>query len=133
MKAWNEQKELLNTLVITQFESKDKEINLLKNHVEIVQKELNNTKENYQKDIDNVLKSVETQLGLVKDRELFTVSQLVELEERFNSLKEEKERITQLLKEENEELKNQNRILSKLKSDSTTPNQTKSTFNELKK
>jgi hypothetical protein len=133
LKAWNEQKELLNTLVITQFESKDKEINLLKNHVEIVQKELNNTKENYQKDIDNVLKSVETQLGLVKDRELFTVSQLVELEERFNSLKEEKERITQLLKEENEELKNQNRILSKLKSDSTTPNQTKSTFNELKK
>jgi hypothetical protein len=123
----------LNTLVITQFESKDKEITLLKNHVEILQKELNNTKENYQKDIDNVLKSVETQLGLVKDRELFTVSQLVELEERFNSLKDEKERITRLLKEENEELKNQNRILSKLKSDSTTPNQTKSTFNELKK
>jgi hypothetical protein len=123
----------LNTLVITQFESKDKEITLLKNHVEILQKELNNTKENYQKDIDNVLKSVETQLGLVKDRELFTVSQLVELEERFNSLKDEKERITQLLKDENEELKNQNRILSKLKSDSTTPNQTKSTFNELKK
>ncbi len=123
----------MNTLVITQFESKDKEITLLKNHVEILQKELNNTKENYQKDIDNVLKSVETQLGLVKDRELFTVSQLVELEERFNSLKDEKERITRLLKEENEELKNQNRILSKLKSDSTTPNQTKSTFNELKK
>lgn len=120
-------------MVITQFESKDKEISLLKNHVEILQKELNNTKENYQKDIDNVLKSVETQLGLVKDRELFTVSQLVELEERFNSLKDEKERLTQLLKEENEELKNQNRILSKLKTESSTPIQTKTTFNELKK
>jgi chromosome segregation ATPase len=132
LKAWNEQKELLNTLVITQFESKDKEISLLKNHVEILQKELNNMKENYQKDIDNILKSVETQLGLVKDRELFTVSQLVELEERFNNLKQEKERITQLLKEENEELKNQNRVLSKLRGDSTTI-QSKSTLSEIKK
>lgn len=131
-KSWTEQKELLNNLVITQFESKDKEISLLKNHVEILQKELNNTKENYQKDIDNVLKSVETQLGLIKDRELFTVSQLTELEDRYKNLRQEKDRITHLLKEENEDLKNQNRVLSKLKLESSNI-QSKSTLNESKK
>lgn len=131
-KSWTEQKELLNNLVITQFESKDKEISLLKNHVEILQKELNNTKENYQKDIDNVLKSVETQLGLIKDRELFTVSQLTELEDRYKNLRQEKDRITHLLKEENEDLKNQNRVLSKLKLESSNI-QSKSTLYESKK
>lgn len=90
---------------------------MLKNHVEICQKELNNTKENYQRDIDNVLKSVESQLILVKDRELFTVSQLVELEDRYNNLKQEKERMTSLLKDELEDLKGQNRVLSKLKTE----------------
>ena len=89
----------------------------MKNHVEICQKELNNTKENYQRDIDNVLKSVESQLILVKDRELFTVSQLVELEDRYNNLKQEKERMTSLLKDELEDLKGQNRVLSKLKTE----------------
>ena len=131
-KSWTEQKELLNNLVITQFESKDKEISLLKNHVEILQKELNNTKENYQKDIDNVLKSVETQLGLIKDRELFTVSQLTELEDRYKNLRQEKDMITHLLKEENEDLKNQNRVLSKLKLESSNI-QSKSTLYESKK
>lgn len=83
-------------------------------------------------DIDNVLKSVESQLVLVKDRELFTVSQLTELEERYMNLKQEKERITHLLKEENEDLKNQNRVLSKLKLESTS-NQSKSVISENKK
>lgn len=68
----------------------------------------------------------------MKDRELFTVSQLVELEERFNALKDEKERITQLLKEENEDLKTQNRVLSKLRGDSTTI-QSKMNLSDIKK
>ena len=105
----------------------------MKNHVEIVQKELNNTKENYQKDIDNVLKSVEQQLGLIKERELFTVSQLNELEERFNNLKAEKERIVQLLKDENEDLKNQNRVISKLKSETATIQSKSTILSEIKK
>ena len=120
---------------MTQFESKDKEISLLKNHVEIIQKELNNAKENYQRDIDNVLKSVESQLGLVKDRELFTVSQLVELEDRYNNLKQEKERLTSLLKDELEDLKGQNRVLTKLKTENGTfpMSPTKSLISEIKK
>ena len=68
----------------------------------------------------------------IKDRELFTVSQLTELEDRYKNLRQEKDRITHLLKEENEDLKNQNRVLSKLKLESSNI-QSKSTLYESKK
>src|ERR1700733_14335338 len=101
--AWSEQKKLFDTLIKRQFESKEKEVSSLKNHVEVIQKELQNTRYNYHKDLGKVLNSTETQLGLLKDRELFTVSQLTELEERYNNFKQEKERLINMLKDEIED------------------------------
>jgi hypothetical protein len=55
-------------------------------------------------------------LNLFKERELFTVAQLYDVEERFKGSKEEKDRIIALLKDEIEEIKGHNLLLSKLKS-----------------
>lgn len=65
--------------------------------------------------IQNVIKSVEFQLNLFKERESFSVNQLLQLEERFGAFREEKERTITLLKEELEDIKGHNLLLSKLK------------------
>lgn len=93
-------------------DAKEKQLDLLKGHVEIIQKELNNAKESYLTEIVNIKKSCDEQINLIKDREMFTVEQLREVEDRYSNLKSEKEAIVNLLKEEIDELKNQNRLMN---------------------
>jgi len=96
---------------------KNKEIALLKNQSEILQKELDTSRKINEANLQNVIQSIENQLGLFKERELFTVSQLLELEEKFSTFREEKERMLSLLKEEVQDIKGHNLLLSKIKSD----------------
>jgi hypothetical protein len=58
--------------------------------------------------------SVDEQLKQFKERELFTVGQLMEMENRFKIYKADKERTINLMKEEFQQLKSHNMILSKV-------------------
>jgi hypothetical protein len=98
-------------------EAKNKEINSLKAQQEILQKELDNSRRLNEANLQNVINSIETQLNLFKERELFTVGQLLEIEQRFISFREEKERTISLLKEEIQEIKSHNLMLARIKSD----------------
>ncbi len=56
-------------------------------------------------------------MTLLKQRESFTVSQLLEVEEKFAVYRKEKERMISLLREEISEIKGHNLLLSKIKSE----------------
>ncbi len=117
MALWNEQREFIKTLFSEHLETKNKEIGLLKNQIEILQKEFECSRKLNESNLQNVLKSIEGQMSLLKERELFTVSQLLEVEEKFAGYRKEKERMILLLKEEIAEVKGHNMLLSKIKSD----------------
>lgn len=114
---WSEQKEGIRQFLQDHNEGKNREIGLLKNHVDIMQRELENSRKLSEANITNVINSVELQLNLFKERELFTVSQLLELEDKFTNFREEKERTISILKEEISDLKGHNILLSKIKID----------------
>lgn len=117
MKLWNEQKEYFRTVFHEMTEAKNKEIAMLKTQLEILQKELEASRKTTETNLENVLKSIETQMSLLKERESFTVNQLLDVEEKFNIYRKEKERMITLLKEEIGEIKGHNLLLSKIKSD----------------
>jgi hypothetical protein len=117
MEMWNEQREYLKKVLTDHSEAKNKEVLTLKNQIDVMQKELEHSRRLNEANLQNVINSIETQLNLFKERELFTVSQLLELEEKFTIYREEKERITTLLKEEVQDIKGHNLLLSKMKSD----------------
>jgi hypothetical protein len=114
---WNEHREYLKNLLQEHTDTKNKEISLLRSQADILQKELESSRSLNEANLQNVINSIEKQLGLFKERELFTVSQLLELEEKFNVYRDEKERMLSLLKEEIQEIKGHNTLLSKIKSD----------------
>ena len=117
MRLWNEQREHFKNLLQEHSETKNKEISLLTYQAEILQKELESSRNLNEANLQNVINSIEKQLSLFKERELFTVSQLLELEDKFNVHRDEKERMISLLKEEITEIKGHNSLLSKLKSE----------------
>jgi aspartate/tyrosine/aromatic aminotransferase len=117
MNMWNEHRDYLKSLLHEHTETKNKEIALLRAQTEILQKELEGSRSLNEANLQNVITSIEKQLGLFKERELFTVAQLLELEEKFNIYKEEKERMILLLKEEINEVKGHNSLIGKLKAD----------------
>ena len=60
------------------------------------------------------LSSIDEQIQQLKEREALTVGQLLEMENKYNILKADKERAISLMKEEIQQLKNHNLILSKV-------------------
>jgi hypothetical protein len=58
--------------------------------------------------------SIDEQLKQFKEREIFTVGQLMEMENKFKILKADRERTIDLMKEEIQQLKSHNMILSKV-------------------
>jgi hypothetical protein len=94
-------------------EAKNKEVNMLKNHVEVLQKEIDFNKKINDTNIKQIMASMEEQIKLYKERELFTLSQFTSMEDTFNHYKHEKGRIINLLREEVKDLKLQNTVLTK--------------------
>jgi hypothetical protein len=113
-KLWNEYKEFVNSYMTQHKAQREKEVNMLKNTITLTQKEMDGSRKLNESLIKEAKKSMESQLALFKDREMFTVNQLLEMENRYSILKEEKERTLALLKEEMQEIKNHNSILSKM-------------------
>jgi hypothetical protein len=60
------------------------------------------------------MSSIDEQIQQLKEREQFTVGQLLEMENRYNIIKADKERVVCLMREEIQQLKNHNLILSKV-------------------
>lgn len=94
-----------------------KEINTLKNHIEVLQKELEYTRKLNEANISHVVNSVESQMELFKERELFTVNQFMSLEDKFKHYRHEKERTITLMKEEIKNIKGHNLLLTRVKLD----------------
>lgn len=82
-----------------------------------MQTELDFSKRSYDEAMDNLIKSNETQISLIKERENFTTKQLLELEQKMKNFREEKENLINLLKSEIEELRANNVLISKLRND----------------
>ena len=82
-----------------------------------MQGELEFSKRSYDEAMDNLIKSNETQISLIKERENFTTKQLLELEQKMKNFREEKENLINLLKAEIEELRANNVLISKLRND----------------
>ena len=114
---WAEQKESIKVFLQEHMTAKDKEIATLKLSVETMQTELEFNKRSYDESMDNLIKSNEVQVQLIKDREDFTTKQLLELEQKMKNFREEKEKLINLLKSEIEELRANNVLISKLRND----------------
>ncbi len=97
--------------------SKDKEIAILKASNETMQTELDFSRRSYDEAMDSLIKSNETQIALIKERENFTTKQLLEMEHKMKNFREEKEKLISLLKSEIEELRANNVLISKLRND----------------
>ena len=97
--------------------AKDKEIATLRLSVETMQTELEFSKKSYDEAMDNLIKSNDIQVQLIKERENFTTKQLLELEQKMKNFREEKEKLINLLKSEIEELRANNVLISKLRND----------------
>lgn len=90
-----------------------------------MQTELDFSKKSYDEAIDNLIKSNETQVSLIKERENFTTKQLLELEQKMKNFREEKEKLINLLKSEIEELRANNVLISRLRTDKLMQDDTK--------
>jgi len=108
-----EQKEQIKLFLNQHNDTKNKEIIILKNHVQILQKEIEETKKSNDKLTANILASVESQIDILKNREIFNLKQMQSTEEKFKGFKEEKERIISLLRDEIKNFKKNNEALSK--------------------
>ena len=82
-----------------------------------MQNELENSIKSNEANLKKILESVESQLNLFEERELFTVCQLLDLEEKFGAYRHEKGKTITLLKDEIEQLKGYNLLLSKINTD----------------
>jgi hypothetical protein len=98
-------------------EVKNKEVSYIKNQLELIQNELENSRKSNEANLKKILESDESQLNLFKESELFTVSQLLDLEEKFGAYRNEKGKNISLLKDEIEQLKGYNLLLSKINSE----------------
>ena len=82
-----------------------------------MQTELDFSRRSYDEAMDSLIKSNETQIALIKERENFTTKQLLELEQKMKNFREEKEKLITLLKSEIEELRANNVLIGKLRND----------------
>lgn len=82
-----------------------------------MQTELDFSRRSYDEAMDSLIKSNETQIALIKERENFTTKQLLEMEHKMKNFREEKEKLISLLKSEIEELRANNVLISKLRND----------------
>ncbi|MFO0515302.1 MAG: hypothetical protein ACK5YA_00455 [bacterium] len=114
---WAEQKESIKVFLQEHINSKDKEIAILKASNETMQTELDFSRRSYDEAMDSLIKSNETQIALIKERENFTTKQLLEMEHKMKNFREEKEKLISLLKSEIEELRANNVLISKLRND----------------
>ncbi len=94
---------------------KEDEINELKNEIEKVSAEVSFHKEMFKSNFEEVKRSVHLQIAQIKERETFTNKQFNNLEEKFENMKMEKDRLLKLQKEELDNLNKNNKILAKLK------------------
>lgn len=117
MVLWAEQKESIKVFLQEHINSKDKEIAILKASNETMQTELDFSRRSYDEAMDSLIKSNETQIALIKERENFTTKQLLEMEHKMKNFREEKEKLISLLKSEIEELRANNVLISKLRND----------------
>lgn len=108
-----EQKDQIKMFLNQHNDTKNKEIVTLKNQVQILQKEIEETKKSKDKNLENILASVESQIALLRDREVFNLKQMQNTEEKFKAFKDEKERVVSLLRDEIKNLKRNNEVLSK--------------------
>lgn len=115
--VWQEQRESIKVFLQEHMTAKDKEVAILKLSNDTMQTELDFSKRSYDEAMDNLIRSNETQIALIKERENFTTKQLLELEQKMKNFREEKEKIISLLKSEIEELRANNVLISKLRND----------------
>lgn len=93
--------------------TKNREIYILKNQIQILQKDIDYNRNTKDKNLANILNSVESQIAIFRDREFFNLKQMQNSEENFKAFKIEKEMIISLLREEIKNLKKNNQDLSK--------------------
>ena len=86
----------------------------MKNQINLLQKEVEEIKKSNEKNVTNILMSCETQINMLKDREVFNLKQMNNTEEKFRSYKEEKDRTITLHKEEIKNLKRNFQVLNKV-------------------
>lgn len=108
-----EQKEQLKLFLNQHNDTKNKEIITLKSQVQILQKEIDDIKKSNDINLSNILASVESQIAILRDREIFNLRQMQSTEEKLKAFKDEKERIISLLRDEIKNLKKNNEALSK--------------------
>jgi len=111
--GWIDQKEQIKIFLNQHSDTKNKEITNLKNQVQILQKEIEETKKSNEKNVAHMLSSVESQIAILRDREIFNLKQMQNTEEKLRAFKEEKQRVINLLRDEIKNLKKNNDILSK--------------------
>ena len=58
-----------------------------------MQTELDFSRRSYDEAMDSLIKSNETQIALIKERENFTTKQLLEMEHKMKNFREEKEKL----------------------------------------
>jgi len=92
-----------------------------------MQTEIDFSKKSYDEAMVNLIASNETQISLIKERENFTSKQLMELEHKMKNFREEKEKLISLLKDEVEELRANNILISKLRNDKLMQDENKTT------
>lgn len=110
-----DEKVLFTTISAKQFKAKEEEVSELKIELEKVGSEVEFHKERFKTSFEEVRASVQQQIALIKERESFTNKQFNDLEEKFNNMTCEKDRVILLQKEELDNLNKNNKILAKLK------------------
>ena len=114
MFGWNEQKEQIKLFLGQHLDTKNKDVVNLKNQINLLQKEIEEIRKSNEKNVSNILICCETQINMLKDREVFNLKQMNNTEEKFKSYKEEKDRTIILLRDEIKNLKKNFQVLNKV-------------------
>lgn len=112
MENWEEQKKELEKISHDQMELKQGQVFHLKEEISHLEKEISTIKSQHDTLYIQTIQQFEEQMKLIKDREDFTIKQLENLQDQFDTYKEEKERVIKVLKIENQQLTNLNLLLS---------------------
>ena len=113
MKIWEEQKKHLDEILNEQIDAKGNDINLLKDQIKLYEDKIQKMNIEFNDKIVKIKESCDEQLKIVKERENFVIQQNENTLEQFEIYKDEKERMINALKVENESLKNKNNLMSK--------------------
>ena len=113
MKIWEEQKKHLDEILNEQIDAKGNDINLLKDQIKLYEDKIQKMNIEFNDKIVKIKESCDEQLKNVKERENFVIQQNENTLEQFEIYKDEKERMINALKVENESLKNKNSLMSK--------------------